>query len=217
MTTGLLLFSEFCFAYLSFSFHYWYDFEILFWPSFPSYPANCVLCVLFFRSILLQERYSVSCSMNLRTEVGCLCGLLLPYSQCCFLCSDSMTSEVCYSSASIIFPASFEINRKTVSTCFWIFQLLHLRIRIIYLSFLSILVRGTVARESTCTSFGSSPGITKAGRIFVVYHGWKTCECWAMSFCYSCLSFDSLAHRNIQTNTFVMHVCTKLSFFNFFF
>lgn len=177
---------------------------------------------LCFMSCFLDPYCSKSiirwvCSMNLRTEVGCLCGLLLPYSQCCFLCSDSMTSEVCYSSASIIFPASFEINRKTVSTCFWIFQLLHLRIRIIYLSFLSILVRGTVARESTHTSFGSSPGITKAGRIFVVYHGWKTCECWAMSFCYSCLSFDSLAHRNIQTNTFVMHVCTKLSFFNFFF
>lgn len=47
-------------------------------------------------------------------------------------------------------------------------------VRIIYLSFLSIWVWGTVAGESAHTSFSCSPGVTKAGRIFVVCHGWQT-------------------------------------------
>ena len=56
-------------------------------------------------------------------------------------------------------------------------------VRMIYLSFLSILVRGTVVGESAHTSFSCSPGVTKAGRIFVVHHGWQTCECWSISLC----------------------------------
>lgn len=87
-------------------------------------------------------------------------------------------------------------------------------VRMIYLSFLSILVRGTVVGESAHTSFSCSPGVTKAGRIFVVHHGWQTCECWSISLC----SPVSLLNQSLSICTFEQsyhQLFCSFFFFNF--